>query len=52
MGNDERDVTGYGGRLDGLRRGKGGGVRRGSELELMGDNALSLDLGAAGLGKT
>jgi hypothetical protein len=40
MGNDERDVTGCGGRLDGLRRSRGGGVRGASELELMGVNAL------------
>ena len=54
MGNDERDVTGCGGRLDGLRRRQGGGERGASELELMGANALialSLDLGAAGPGK-
>ncbi len=53
MGNDERDVTGCDGGLDGLRRRKGGGGRGASELELMGvNNALSLDLGAAGLYRT
>lgn len=48
MGNDERDVTGCGGRLDGLRRRQGGGERGASELELMGVNALNCSVAQFG----